>query len=1031
MNPSTLKERTTAEEYESARSLYRNGAVREMERRADRLVYSVAGPGCTVSVFPDGTFRCSCGAASVCRHAAAAMMDAVSSGAFRAMQDVQAGSRGEQLMAIMESALPRTACIRLEADLYIDDSGMRIGLRIGLDRLYVVPSIPLFLDAADCGQNVTFGKGFTYYAEWMRFESPAENLIGLIRQHCASLKQSGVHISTKDARCMPIPSATASKIWETLEGQPYRLFLGDTELAQNGISHEPLPLVFSLSDRTRSSINYHRLCLTASIEADIRPLMEDWSYVLVDRTVTRIAPAQQKVVRLCAADRETGQTFFLFESRQTGKVLGELSLWLARIGSLNIAPELESKLIRSPFHARIYLDRDGPDVVARTQFLYGKYSIDPFSSAEDTNPLLLRDTQKEQQITDILAAAGFRIHGERVYLHRQEDIFHFMTEGAAQLSLYAEILFSKEFRGMQPRRPHLRGVMRTSSGRLTLEITDDGTNVEELLPLMRALRDRASYYRYKSGAFILLDETENWQKLAEAVCEASEADDCGSLGLYRAAYLKSLITETDVPVSMDPETDQASRLEAADFDPPIACLRPYQKKGFEWICTLHALHMGGILADDMGLGKTVQAIAALLYHAERETTRLPSLVVAPTSLTYNWLNEIKRFAPDLSVTILNGPQPVRAELLKTIREGDAPDILITSYPLIRRDAEQISGIHFRFAVLDEAQHIKNAASAGAHAVKHIQADTRIALTGTPMENHAGELWSIFDFILPGYLPRPGVFMQRYGEGRNNDDLLKRIRPFLLRRLKKDVLDELPDKLERTVFTEMTPEQKRVYQAGLLRRREQVERLLSDRGWEKSRAEVLSAITEMRQICCHPGLCLPDYSGSSGKLETLMDLILPALQSGHRLLVFSQFTRMLRLIESRFHAEGIESLYLDGSTPADERLNLCADFNEGKGDVFLLSLKAGGTGLNLIGADMVIHYDPWWNPASEDQAVDRAHRIGQTRKVEVIRLLTHDSIEEKVVEMSAAKRRLFDQLITAGGGIPEKLTKEEILNLFHS
>ncbi len=272
-------------------------------------------------------------------------------------------------------------------------------------------------------------------------------------------------------------------------------------------------------------------------------------------------------------------------------------------------------------------------------------------------------------------------------------------------------------------------------------------------------------------------------------------------------------------------------------------------------------------------------------------------------------------------------------------------------------------------------------------------------------------------------------MRRYGEGENSEELMHRIRPFLMRRLKKDVLTELPDKLEQTMMAEMPPEQRKVYQAGLIRRRDYVKQLLSTRGLAKGRAEVLSAITELRQICCHPALCLPDYTGGSGKLDMLVDILIPALQNGHRALVFSQFTRMLRLIESRLRQEGIKCLYLDGDTPADERVKLCDSFNNGEGSVFLLSLKAGGTGLNLTGADMVIHYDPWWNPAAEEQAVDRAHRIGQTRKVEVIRLLMHDSIEEQVVGMSQAKRTLFDKLITPGESMPAKLKEEDLLKLF--
>ena len=379
--------------------------------------------------------------------------------------------------------------------------------------------------------------------------------------------------------------------------------------------------------------------------------------------------------------------------------------------------------------------------------------------------------------------------------------------------------------------------------------------------------------------------------------------------------------------------------------------------------------------------------------------------------------------------MLSGSQAARAEQIERLKSPDAPDLAIISYPLIRRDAPLLRDIRFRFAVLDEAQQIKNVQSVGAHAVKQLTADTRIALTGTPMENHAGELWSLFDFVLPGYLPRYTDFLRRWGEGQNADDLRRRIRPFLMRRLKADVLGELPEKMENVLMAELPPEQRRVYDAALLRKRERVHQILSDRGLSRGRAEVLSAITELRQICCHPALCLPDYDGPSGKLDMLMDVLPGALAAGRRALIFSQFTTMLRLIEKRLRQEGVSTLYLDGETPAPERLSLTSRFNAGFGQVFLVSLKAGGTGLNLTGADLVIHYDPWWNPTAEEQATGRAHRIGQKKKVEVLRLVVHRSIEEQVLRMSQQKRRLFDQLITPGEEMPTRLTEKDILSLF--
>ena len=406
-----------------------------------------------------------------------------------------------------------------------------------------------------------------------------------------------------------------------------------------------------------------------------------------------------------------------------------------------------------------------------------------------------------------------------------------------------------------------------------------------------------------------------------------------------------------------------------------------------------------------------------------------SLVVAPTTLTYNWLSELGRFAPDLSVMVLGGSAAQRASQIRHVKEAHDVDVLITSYPLIRQDIEQLTTIEFRFAILDEAQHIKNAGSKGAQAVRQLQAQTRFALTGTPLENGVGELWSIFNFVLPGYLLSYSAFLRRYQDGTDAEDLRRRISPFLMRRLKKEVLTELPDKIESVFTAQMSPEQAKVYEATMMRLRQRVDSIVKEKGFERGRTEVLAAITQLREICCHPSLVLDDYTGTSGKLDMLLDMLPEAIAKGRRVLLFSAFTSMLKILRRELDDAGYETMYLDGDTPAQRRVEMAEQFNAGQGQIFLISLKAGGTGLNLTGADMVIHYDPWWNPAAEDQATDRAYRIGQTRKVEVIRLVTHASIEEQVVALGQRKKALFDQLIKPGESMVGGLSPQEIMSLF--
>ena len=368
-------------------------------------------------------------------------------------------------------------------------------------------------------------------------------------------------------------------------------------------------------------------------------------------------------------------------------------------------------------------------------------------------------------------------------------------------------------------------------------------------------------------------------------------------------------------------------------------------------------------------------------------------------------------------------------MIEEIKQEKDVDVILTSYPLLRRDIEHLKDIPLRFAVLDEAQSVKNAQSQGAVAAKELDAQVRIALTGTPMENHTGELWSIFDFILPGYLGNQAAFLRRYGGGEHAEELRERIRPFLMRRLKDEVLADLPKKHEQSLYAAMTPEQTVVYDSLMQTLRQHVGQALADGSLPRARMQVLSILLKLRQVCCHPKLFLDNYDGTSGKMELLVQTVHNAIASKRRMLIFSQFVGMLQMIRKRLSREGVQCLYLDGETKPEQRQELCDRFNGGEGKVFLISLKAGGTGLNLTGADLVIHYDPWWNPATEDQATDRAHRIGQTRDVDVIRLIAQGTIEEKVTDLSKRKRAIFDRVVLAGETELSSLTEEDIRALF--
>ncbi len=1017
----TLRDIAGEEAFSQGRAIFHRTLVRETRRAKDEIIYLVSGEEKHLVTITYGAIRCDCGQNN-CAHGVAAALTALETGAIQEMERRRAQLAVPALFEAVYSMLPETDDITLSPTLFLTREGLRIGLRIGEDRMYVVRHIPHFLQCREKGETLSFGKGFDYRPQWMRFNEKQNTLLDILAEYCEN--GAGQSLNGSEARIMLLPPHAAARVLYALQDMPFTLQINGKQYALPGIASRALPLNFHLSGSPQ------KLSIATELPSSMFPLTKDFRFLLADGECLLIPPEQRGLLTALYRFSDGKEPQFTFTGHDIQRVMSELLPFLLRVATVTIDPSLESNFLHLPLVARVYLDKEGANVTAQVVFSYGGVSLDPFSpdSAPD-GALLLRDSMGEKAVLDELAQDGFHVCKGRVYLSGSERIYDFVTEGAARLAECAEVFFSKDFKRLTPRKPALRGMVYMRGGHLQLKLMDMDTPVEELYPLLDALRKKRRYFRFKQGAYLDLTDAAEWQPLAEVIVENQEVTGKEELGVCWAAYLSALIQEKHLNVTLDEGTSQAASLRYTPPDVPVSCLRPYQVRGYNWLMSLHALGMGGILADDMGLGKTVQMLSALLAAVQQSKERRPSLIVAPTSLTYNWLSECSRFTPQLSAMLLSGNQAARAEQIETLTEKNAPDLVITSYPLIRRDIALMRDIPFRFAVLDEAQQIKNVQSVGAHAVKQLTADTRIALTGTPMENHAGELWSIFDFVLPGYLPRYTDFLRRWGEGQNADDLRRRIRPFLMRRVKADVLGELPEKMETLLVAELPPEQRRAYDAVLLQKRERVDQILREKGLSRGRVEVLSAITELRQICCHPALCLQDYNGVSGKLELLMDVLPGALASGRRALVFSQFTSMLHIIEKRLAEENISYLYLDGETPAGKRLELTERFNGGEAGVFLISLKAGGTGLNLTGADLVIHYDPWWNPTAEEQATGRAHRIGQTKKVEVMRLVVHHSIEEQVVNMNSRKRRLFDKLITPGEELPTKLSEKDILALF--
>ena len=540
----------------------------------------------------------------------------------------------------------------------------------------------------------------------------------------------------------------------------------------------------------------------------------------------------------------------------------------------------------------------------------------------------------------------------------------------------------------------------------------------------------------EDGIRVLSELRENLQ-ISEAKLKSGEI----TIPKYRALYLDTRLKEQD---DLQVEKNREFRMlirnmktaEENDFELPDnlqAQLREYQKTGFWWLKTLCQNGFGGILADDMGLGKTLQTIAFLLSEMQEapEDANRRSLIVAPASLVYNWESECARFAPELQTRLVAGTQEQRKEM---IQNAGMQDILITSYDLLRRDIELYQDLPFFCEIIDEAQFIKNHATQGAKAVKTIHASFRLALTGTPVENQLSELWSIFDYLMPGFLYGYQKFREQFelpivrnGDEERLERLQKMIRPFILRRLKKEVLKDLPDKIEKNMAACMEQKQKELYHAHAQRLalmlQNQTEEEFAD-----SRFQVLSELTRLRQLCCDPALVYENYEGGSAKLDLCIELIQSAVESGHKILLFSQFTSMIEILTARLQEESISYFVLQGSTKKEQRAQMVEQFNRDDTSVFCISLKAGGTGLNLTGADIVIHYDPWWNVAVENQATDRAHRIGQKNVVTVYKLIAKGTIEEKIIKLQQMKKELAEEILSGDEIKTASFQREELLEL---
>lgn len=664
-----------------------------------------------------------------------------------------------------------------------------------------------------------------------------------------------------------------------------------------------------------------------------------------------------------------------------------------------------------------------------------------FNGYDEQRMELALDCRAEKVEALQVGEAGVSEHQEP-----EEKLYRLLTEGIPAMQKLGTVYISQAIKQMRvTKMPNIRLGISLSAGLLNLDIDVEGMDQAQLFDILSRYDRRKKYFRLKDGSFLNISDGQ--------LRELSELKDDLQINgkelkkgrtqvpAYRAMYLNSQLKGSDlIKVEKDNAFQALIRnmqtMEEHKFQIPKEqekILRGYQKEGFCWSKTLKHNRFCGILADDMGLGKTLQVITFLWSEfqesAPGENRR--ALVVTPASLVFNWMNEIEHFAPGLPATVVTGDVKERKALIKNAGERD---VLITSYDLLKRDLKAYQNLDFAVQIIDEAQYIKNHGTQAAKAVKEVRSEFRLALTGTPVENRLSELWSIFDFLMPGFLYSYEKFRKeielpavQYSNSDAMQRLQKMIRPFVLRRLKRDVLKDLPDKLEKDMFSPLESEQKELYEAHTEGLRLMLG-MQSDAEFRTSKLQILAEITRLRQICCYPGLVYEGYKGNSSKLEMCMELVQNAVNGGHKILLFSQFTTMLDVLAVRLKKAKVSFYMLTGATSKEKRAQMVQAFNEDDTSVFCISLKAGGTGLNLTAADIVIHYDPWWNLAVQNQATDRAHRIGQKNIVSVYRLFMKDTIEERIRALQEMKRELADEILSGEGIGQALISREEVLEL---
>ncbi|QQK79034.1 SNF2 helicase associated domain-containing protein [Salicibibacter cibi] len=934
----------------------------------------------------------------------------------------------EKPSAIMEK---ETLDIRYELDCNIHPfSGIvqdiSIRLRAGVSRPYVVKNIKRFIDDVQMGKGHFFTKKFSYHPENHQIAEKDREVLDLLWKISKS-EPSGYSIYRQE-RELDIPDLMVPDLFELLEGRDVDIISG----------HTPETVMI---DSFHSGARLEFLLQKSADEDEVELYLKEGNYLFFSTdhqlvqnggSLYRLSQEQATIIQKLLSTSEMDGALTRFSPEEMEPFCSYVLPKLKEIAAVEMDEALTDVIRQYPLNAKMKIDYSEEALSALVTFQYGDTEINPYGEQgqdEDMKAIIVRDVETEATIESLLDRIPFTQSDGKLVLDDEEEMAVFLFEKLPLLQEYLDIYTTSTVRQMiapLEKKPSVSLSTDEETNWLDVSFSVEGIPSNEVEQVLEALKKNQTYYRLPSGAFLHL-QGEEFGNVKNAVDhfapEKGTLKEDMKVPLYQALSLEDDKAQSfKLSSSLRQLMNDVQKPDFVDADPPEAInatLREYQLTGFRWLKTLSHFGLGGILADDMGLGKTLQTITYLQALTD-ENPNMRALIITPASLSYNWEKEFQRFAPDMDTEVIVGP---KAERQKKLEQSSNAQVLITSYPLIQREADIYQSEPFDVLILDEAQAIKNQASKTAQAVRSLKKASAFALTGTPIENHLDELYSIFNTLLPGILGTKKAF-----KAMENDEVSKRVRPFILRRMKKDVLTELPEKDEQVQYTNLTDDQKKLYVAQVNRLAKDVDSAIDGGQFQEQRMQILAGLTKLRQICCHPQLVLPDESYKSGKFERLLEYVDEGLASGRRMVIFSQFTSMLSMIRAAFDERGWLYHYLDGQTPAKDRLALTERFNEGEHSLFLVSMKAGGTGLNLTGGDTVILFDTWWNPAVEQQAADRVHRFGQENNVQVIKLITSGTIEEKMLEMQERKKALVEEVIQPGEQQLTSLRPEDVKEL---